>query len=424
MCPAKRGRGRPPKRFGRGKGRTVKRRLCSKKSGTQGTARAVRRAAARGNRKGRTKEKGPRAPIRGDAIAEVSPVGTLELRKAISVLVRRMHAGAQRDEWPAIAKEIAELVAVDQRLVMSVLERVAEGDVTPEQNRPGQGRPFRIKAGTPECDRLVGGLLAGFGARHTATFINSLPESRGKPSVGKTVVIRSAKRALGLVVSRAKVTKTGSRDKASEWAKSRFVITTKFRDNLRRGVVCLEQTLFVDEHDEWCVLGAGGHSGNSSRHEWRAHRDAEGNICLPENGGVLDPQVPRPRAKHPARAGGLFGVAATIPRGGRRVEGRRIPPFRYRSRVVGIQAYERALKTEIERVRSLGLRNRANVADPDKRSQKGVWYDHVGDPDVNPYEVSSFFLCALEKDGYSRCFPLFSRATARIGSRTSPRSST
>ena len=33
-------------------------------------------------------------------------------------------------------------------------------------------------------------------------------------------------------------------------------------------------TLFLDEHAEFCVLGEGGHNGNSSRYEWRAHRDA------------------------------------------------------------------------------------------------------------------------------------------------------
>ena len=54
---------------------------------------------------------------------------------------------------------------------------------------------------------------------------------------------------------------------------------------------------------------------------------------------------------------------------------------------MGIAAYERALRAEIERVRGLGLANRANVADPSKKSTKGVWYDHVDDG-VNPYEVS------------------------------------
>ena len=135
------------------------------------------------------------------------------------------------------------------------------------------------------------------------------------------------------------------------------------------------------------MLGRNGHNGNSDTWEWRAHRNEEGDICLPCDGGVLDPPVACPRAKHPARADGLFGVAATIPVGGRRLEGRRIPPLRYRGRVVGIAAYERALQAEIERVRQLGLRNRENVADPGKNPTRSVWYDHVDDG-VNPYEVS------------------------------------
>ena len=87
-------------------------------------------------------------------------------------------------------------------------------------------------------------------------------------------------------------------------------------------------------------------------------------------------------------------MAATIPLGGRRLEGRRIAPFRYRGRVVGIAAYERALAAEVERVRALGKKNRENVADPTKKSTRGAWYDHVND-DVNPYEVSFFVVLAF-----------------------------
>ena len=66
-------------------------------------------------------------------------------------------------------------------------------------------------------------------------------------------------------------------------------------------------------------------------------------------------------------------------------------PFRYRGRVIGIAAYERALANELQRVRELGQKNRANVADPEKNSRPGVWFDHCDD-DVNPYEVSFLFL--------------------------------
>lgn len=52
---------------------------------------------------------------------------------------------------------------------------------------------------------------------------------------------------------------------------------------------------------------------------------------------------------------------------------------------MGIAAYERALRAKIERVRVIGLKNLVNVADPEKNSSRGVWYDHV-DEGVNPYE--------------------------------------
>lgn len=168
---------------------------------------------------------------------------------------------------------------------------------------------------------------------------------------------------------------------------SRLGITTQFRDDIATKRACIEQTLFVDEHAEFCVLGFGNHHGGNSRFEWRAHRDADGNICREADGGVLDAPVPRPRAKNPARADGIFGVCAPIPRGGRRQEGRRMRPCRYRGKVVGVLHYAAALAAEIERVRKLGLRNREKVADPTQNSRPGVWFDHV-DPGKNPYEVS------------------------------------
>lgn len=71
-------------------------------------------------------------------------------------------------------------------------------------------------------------------------------------------------------------------------------------------------------------------------------------------------------------------------------------PFRYRGRVMGIVAYERALanKLQLQRVHKLGQRNRANVTDPEKNSRPRVWCDHC-DPDVNPYEVSLVFVAAV-----------------------------
>ena len=63
-------------------------------------------------------------------------------------------------------------------------------------------------------------------------------------------------------------------------------------------------------------------------------------------------------------------------------------PLRYRGLVVGMRQFAVELLKEQERVRQLGLKNWANVADPNKKSWPGVWYDHC-DPGVNPYQVSS-----------------------------------
>ena len=118
------------------------------------------------------------------------------------------------------------------------------------------------------------------------------------------------------------------------------------------------------------------HNGQGNRHEWRAHRDADGNICRTEDGGVLEQQVPQPKPKNPSRADGIFGVCAPIPLGGFRKQGRQMRPMRYRGKVVGVATYERALANEIERVRELGRKNAENMEDPEKNSRPGVWLDH------------------------------------------------
>ena len=63
-------------------------------------------------------------------------------------------------------------------------------------------------------------------------------------------------------------------------------------------------------------------------------------------------------------------------------------PIRYKGIVVGMRQFAVELLKEQERVRALGLKNCANVANPEKNSRPGQWYDHCG-PGVNPYKVSS-----------------------------------
>ena len=91
-------------------------------------------------------------------------------------------------------------------------------------------------------------------------------------------------------------------------------------------------------------------------------------------------------------------------------------PFHYRGRVIGIEAYERALESDLRGVRELGQANREQFADPESNSRPRVWYDHCND-DVNPYEVSfSFLFCNFEM-GNSPHF--CSLVLAPIGSGTS-----
>ena len=129
-------RGRPKKVKGRGKGRPPKRWFYVAKSGTQGTDKPIKRAAARGARDRTRKLLSPQS-----LPTKVSPVGEKDIWNAIAVLVKRGgHLGKDRDEWPSICSEIAKVTKVDPRRIEDVLERLAEGDESPETRRPGAGR--------------------------------------------------------------------------------------------------------------------------------------------------------------------------------------------------------------------------------------------------------------------------------------------
>ena len=62
---------------------------------------------------------------------------------------------------------------------------------------------------------------------------------------------RTAKTPFGLVVGKRHTTKTGSRDKTSAWARSRYAICVQFLREITTKKIVLEQTLFVDEHTEF-----------------------------------------------------------------------------------------------------------------------------------------------------------------------------
>ena len=401
-----------------------------------GAAKAVRRAAAviagRQTRKALEPSLPPRTAL---------PVPPSELRAAISVIVARAHADSVKKDRAGIVKEVAALLQCDARCVDDVITKMAS-DMDPARNRPGAGRRFRIKPGTKAADALLGGLLAGFGTRHTTRLVNAAdPADDDQRPICKSVVLRTAKGAFGLVVNRRKVRKTGSRDSDSQWAKSRLAICEQFEEDMAQRRFCVEGTLFIDEHSEFCVLGRKGHNGGADRWEWLAHRDegtclspstnicflttrhplpfADGDICLPEDGGVLDQQVARPRAKHPQRADGLFGVCAPRPLGGRRQVGRQMVPLRYRGIVVGRKQYAVELEKEFDRVRRKGQKNRKDVADKKKKSRAGVWYDHCDDG-VNPYEVSIVsLLCKMRAQNTNLSCRRRSPATAKIEKATS-----
>ena len=177
----RRGRGRPKKVKGRGKGRP-NRGFYSVKHGTQGAAKVVRRVAARS----------ARLCLAREANNEPLPLTEKKLQQAVTVACLRQFPGASRKEWPAISAAMTKQFRDEPRTCRHVLEKINQRE-SPEDRRPGGGRKSRISPGTEKADRLVGGLLNGFGARHTAHFVNQCGVSPGKKPLHRTTVLRVAK---------------------------------------------------------------------------------------------------------------------------------------------------------------------------------------------------------------------------------------
>ena len=112
------------------------------KTGTQGAIHKSKRGRA-AKRGARAKMSAPTLPLLVDA----SPLSEKDVRSAVALLIQAWHAGASREEWPEIAKAIADQVRCDTRIVTGVLDKLAEG-TPPENRREGGGRKNRIVMGS------------------------------------------------------------------------------------------------------------------------------------------------------------------------------------------------------------------------------------------------------------------------------------
>lgn len=185
-----------------------------------------------------------------------------------------------------------------------------------------------------------------------------------------------------MTCTKTQYVKTGSRDKDSDWARSRNAILRQFQRDIVRQKTSIHGTLFVDKHSEFCALGKGVHNGQGGKRQWQAPLK-DGKWCDPKDGGELEPVIPRQKPMHPARADGLFGVCT--PMVGGRAEGCKMRPLRYRGKVVGITNWDDALAALEERARKMGRDNREKLKDPFSKSRPGVWLNYTDEP--HPYEA-------------------------------------
>ena len=80
----------------------------------------------------------------------------------------------------------------------------------------------------------------------------------------------------------------------------------------------------------------------------------DGDFCLWDKGGTLEPPVLWPKAKHPSRTNDIFGVCAPTPLSDHWHKGLCMTPIYHKGKVVGVVTYQSALKHEIKHVRKLG----------------------------------------------------------------------
>lgn len=138
-----------------------------------------------------------------------------ERRNAIKVAIQIRFPNAPKEEWPRIVSVLKDEFKVDRKVVKRVIETVAAGN-SPTKVKEGRGRKPRIKPGTEEADRLLGGLTIGLGSRKTARLVNDVVVPKGGKPIHRTTLSRTAKHSFKMKVKARKVLKTGSRDKASD----------------------------------------------------------------------------------------------------------------------------------------------------------------------------------------------------------------
>jgi hypothetical protein len=172
-----------------------------------------------------------------------------------------------------------------------------------------------------------------------------------------------------IVVARRRTRKSGKDDVGTTWAQARLAFAEQLLEQLELGglppaaravrmsqfpPLHLHAIAWWDEHHKKVILG------HTSKLEARVYRNADGKAAVPADGGVLPEDKPNTNVKYPGEARLLFGVAMVKQADGSCV-GVKAEPFSYTGcQVVGINAYNKAVKAEI--ARALALKTRVRLS--------------------------------------------------------------
>ena len=283
-----------------------------------------------------------------------------ELRISIKLLWKQLGKPGKdqfdgRDGTVAEMRRRLDLAASQRNTIRRTLALcLADSDLKAVARRGGCKRKL-----CESDERIVADLLiSGFGQQQARHQINMLREGRGEAHVQKDCIIKVAASdgPFEMMKRKRRRRAAGSTDKNSEWAMARLAQCQQFLAQL--GVVaaapgveappefCLEQIDFWDEHHEKCMTGC------VSPWDYVMPED-------PENAGVYMPlaeggQYPgwhdRMVPKHEQEVRFLCGVGLSAD--GTRGERRAL--FEYTGKtVLGVAAFEKAIKAEVARVNAL-----------------------------------------------------------------------
>ena len=301
-------------------------------------------------------------------------------RHAVKYLFIHKFGSPPEEEW----KDIHLVDTIMQRLeipynsrsiVVTLLKAILVSVNTGTKHKcdAKRNRKLKIIDHTAEAKVIYHAMESGLSTALTTFLVNTWRASKEipEPPLSWSAVNNFISRSKIIKRTKRGRKKSGKTDVNCMWSTARLAEVKQFKEMLRLGSLPPDHIdvvnspfppLLLHAIAWWDEKHAKVKLGHESKWENRLYRNPFDNQPTePEFGGVLPPAMPNTSMKFAEEARFLFGVA--MRKEGEDMVGIKAEPFSYTGRhVVGVKAYDAAIKAELHRVMSL----------------KGVWNNKGG----------------------------------------------